>query len=306
MKHVSFFISCLFLAIVFQAKAQISHDDLSNLLIGSGDPTTSTYGTDLDADKLNAIFCEGDGRTLTLTAGADFQDTDGNTIAYAEWEWHRINAAGGGTPVQGKSDDRTFSIPLASLDVGYNVFRAYGYQNVSDVDCPSLPEDFVIFILPELHPVVNVTGGENNLVYCANQVPGVDNGGDVTSDNGEPIVFTLQPASIDRTFTPYNDLNGLEISNFKLNYKWYKLTLDGSGDVDSEALISGATSTSYTVPPTDNTVGSYKYELRISYDVNTACGPYNAIAQAGGTDATIIVTPQPGKPKITISADTTP
>lgn len=97
------------------------------------------------------------------------------------------------------------------------------------------------------------------------------------------ITTTSATVCATSTATPTLTANATPATPYALNYQWTV----GSTPVD----IAGATSSTYTVP-VDNTAETLTYGVKVTYALNTACGPATA-------SQTITVNPLPTQPTIT-------
>src|SRR5690606_6588184 len=102
------------------------------------------------------------------------------------------------------------------------------------------------------------------------------------------------------------------IRDFELRYRWYKVADGESFNIATATLINEAIPTTKSseniyvleadgTTPDDTEVGSWNYYVAVDYTVKPS-GPYTN-ALGGATPTVIEVTPKPGKPTITISAN---
>ena len=265
---------CALMLIAFRSSAQkITATDLSLLKVGPATPTTPPF------DKIKAVFCP---TVSSFNLNASITDALGNT--FATYEWYEVNGAGGADAIAGQT---TIKLPVTSATPGYHTYRVYGIQDYGNSQTcrADAYEDFTVYVLPPL-TVTATAPNTDVLKYCVDNLP----------TGAGAIVLTATTAFSGAQ----NNVSGLpnpSVSDFDYIYTWYKTDL--LGNKIGPALQASNVNT-YTVAET--VIGSFKYRVEVVYAVRPDCVPsYNAVVTQNNTEATIIVTPKPGKPTISIN-----
>ena len=265
---------CALMLIAFRSSAQkITATDLSLLKVGPATPTTPIF------DKKLAVFCP-TASSFNLNASPD----DGAGNAFNTFEWYEVSPLGGATPITGQT---AIKLPVTNATPGYHTYRVVGVMNYGNSQlCKSNGfEDFTVYVLPPL-TVTATAPNTDKLKYCVDNLP----------TGAGAIVLTATTAFS----VAQNTVGGLinpAVSDFEYIYAWYKTDLAG---VKIGPALQTSNVNTYTIAQT--VIGSFKYLVEVVYAVKPACVPsYNAVVTQNNTEATIIVTPKPGKPTISIN-----
>ena len=274
-RHITNLKMGLFFALMLWASItsaqQISDTNVNLLNVGPATATVPAF------DKNKAIFCPVNSFTLT----ASLTDISGNT--FSTYEWSEVTALGGANVIAGQT---TINLPVSNASPGYHTYRVYGTQDFGNNQLCRADafEDFTVYVLPPLTVTASVPNA-SVLKYCVDNLP-VSN----------PIVITATTAFTTAPNSVFG-VTDLTVSDFEYKYSFFKTDL--LGNKIGPALAS-TTANTYTI--TETTPGSFKYLVEVVYTVKPACVPsYNAVVTHNSTEATIIVTPKPGKPTITIN-----
>ena len=272
-----------------------------------------------DDELVNSIlfFNPGQANSFTLRASAieDHENDRGLAFTHYTWEYGT-----NGTDYSPVGDDSPTLAQTAGLAPGYHYYRVEARIVPTGTD-PDLTcdadnvETFVVFVLPPL--AVTATNTGDDFQYCEADV--VDGQTNVALAIDEIVYdgYAGTPA----------------VGDFAFNYRWYAVkstdptdpfsrdnadfpTIDATkANLTGATEITGATSAEY-IPAIDE-IGTYKFFVEVEYQIkdrSTGLGADNTEARnrpyviyrgwVGGADqataSIVTVTPQPGKPHITI------
>lgn len=273
------------------------------------DPAIANF----DDELINSIlfFNPDQTNSFTLRASAieDHEDDRGLSFTHYEWSYGTngtdFTAIGSGAA----------TLPQSGIGPGYHYYRVEArivpVGTDPDLSCEADNiETFVVFVLPPLSVTATNTGGLSQ--YCE-------------SDAGTQSNVALSAA------VAYDGYTGNPtVGEFDVNYRWYYVKSNGSepfsqnhddfvevtkANITNATLIDGETSATYA--PNISDVGTYKFFVEVEYQIKDRSHglgtddptdrnrPYVIYrGWVGGPDqanATIVtVTPEPGKPHITI------
>ncbi len=239
--------------------------------------------------------------SFRLTASTTSSSTDGQAdITFDNIKWYFKNDAGGfgdlpdlnltTATVSGTANSQ---LTLNGLKPGFYTFMAVG-ETAGEV-CVTEPEEFTVFVLPPL--TVTLSSDLQSNIYCQDDLP-------PTSNNTLTASVSFDATHSLNTQTPYSSTNPT-LGDFELRYRWYKVTENGTLDIQATPLAihtpsANTTTDTYNVVETE--LGRWKYYVVVDYTVKNS-GPYQTVL-GGGTPTIIEVTPKPGRPTITIEAVT--
>lgn len=232
------------------------------------------------------LFCT-DQSAFRLTSSLTDPTATGTPVPYTSWKWEEIDENGTPGPLPATAVPDKEKLNVASATAGWHTYQVTAATGVSE--CPADPVIFTVYVLPNLTIKADVDPANNpDLTYCAaNGAPT----GPKAINLKSTVTFTTPPRKI-------AGLKDYAVSDFELKYVWSK---EEVGVPASKTDVG--TGADYTiVEPAVTTAGvekKYNYSVKVVYTVKS-CGDYTAIAQSGGQNAVITVTPKPGKPVITI------
>lgn len=298
--------------------------------LGPGDP--STVGTEgrgtlfdpsissFDDELVNSIlfFNPDIANSFTLRASAIEDHESDRGLAFTHYTWEYSTD---GTTYNSVGDNSPTLAQTAGVGPGYHYYRVEA-RIVPEGTDPDLTcvadnvETFVVFVLPPL--TVTASNTADILQYCE-------------SDADEQTNVALEIDEI-----AYGGYEGAPaVDDFAFNYRWYAVKSTDATDpfsrdeadfpsIDAtKANITGATeitgATSATYTPAIDEIGTYKFFVEVEYQIkdrSTGLGadspearnrPYviyrGWVGGANQASASIVtVTPQPGKPHITIES----
>lgn len=220
----------------------------------------------LNPQDASAIFCNGE--SVTLQASAD----DGNGNTFDSWVWHVPDGSGGFTVSSNTS--QTLTLTPAELQLGYNTVRVFGKMG-TDLCLSDDYDEVIIYVLPSLN--VSVASNTLDITFCETDIPGP----------GSEIILTA-------TSTESPDAPN---ETFDLQYQWWKA--DASDVAGTKTNIGTDTEIYTLVAGTDDVEGNWIYGVDVTYAVKPDCSAYSSYDGTNG-GISVIVTPTPGAPTITI------
>lgn len=234
------------------------------------------------------------GPTLTLSASLTDSGTPQQT--FTSYSWHEVTKSGGneneGTSL-GSAQTLTLGSALDGLEPGYHKYRVYGNVANAGISCQSVYEDIILFVLPPLTTTASVTAG-TSVAYCTNDLPATNTALTFNSSVAYDAVYPL-----------YNSgFSNPAASDFTKTYKWYALK-DGNTAAPID-LGTAATATATIFPD----AGIYTFFVEVEY-INTIKDKgsrgyvtYKGQVMDGANPVTVVVSPAPGAPTITITGVT--
>lgn len=261
----------------------------ANLNVGTIDDNQTSVVADANA----VIFLNpgAGGSSITLTASL----TDGSTpaITFDTYAWYLVDNAGA---ISGASLGTTQSITRsgAQLGPGYHRFRVFGLVTVGAANCQSEEyQDIIIFVLNPLNPTAAPVATIQD--FCIGETGTFNLKADVTFAGAYQNTGFANPA----------------VTAMNMTYSWYAVK-DGDAanpiSLGTSTTASGATNTK-TVNFSDLTAaGTYTFYVDVEYsnaikDKATRAvghGFWRANVMNGATAQTVVVSPKPGRPTITI------
>ncbi|WP_306353271.1 hypothetical protein [Flavobacterium sp. '19STA2R22 D10 B1'] len=232
----------------------------------------------------------------TFTLSASLTDSGTPVQTFTSYSWHEITKSGGneveGT-VLGSAQTLVIGSAADGIEPGYHKYRVYGNVANTGVSCQSAYEDIILFVLPPLTTTAAVSSG-TSFAYCTNNLPDASTG----------LVFN--PTIVyDAAHPLYNSgFANPAVSDFTLTYKWYAIK-----DGNTAAPIDLGTSLTATAPIFTDP-GTYTFFVEVEY-INTIKDKgartyvtYKGQVMNGATAVTVVVSPAPGAPTITITGVT--
>lgn len=231
----------------------------------------------------STLFCS---ETANFKLKSSTSDGNGNNYTGYTWEEQQTGTATFGAVSNGSAAQEVLTITGATP--GWHTYRVTAV--VSGNACPPEPTLYNVYVLPKL--VVTATSNKSDAAshtYCAGT--GAPTGTDAITFTGT-VAFDVTPNAL-------TGLDNLTVDDFEITYTWTKI------NVATNASTTVATTKDYTIveaaTPGATAAVQYRYELTAVYSVKS-CGTYKGTGTLNGstTTATVTVTPQPGKPVITI------
>ncbi len=268
-----------------------------------------------DEELINSILFHNPdvANAFTLRASAIEDHEEDRGLAFTHYTWEHGTDGTAYSPVGADSP----TLAQTGVAPGYHYYRVSARiipeGTDPDLACdPDNVEVFVVFVLPPLTVTAANTG--EFLQYCE-------------SDVADQTNVQLAVSGI-----AYNGYEGTpEVDEFAFNYRWYAVKSTNATDpftrentdfptIDaSKADITGATEvgTNASYNPEIAEIGTYKFFVEVEYQIkdrNTGLGSDSPTSRnrpyviyrgwVGGIDqataSIVTVTPQPGKPHITI------
>lgn len=276
------------------------------------------------------------GPSMTLVASLKEDHagrTGANALSFTLYKWYYMGQDGA-TAIDGPNGliaaglEKDAASPdankhqITQLSEGFHYFKVEGYiipegLTIDDELCTVQEEIFVVFVLPELASTVTNTSINPSLFYCESDASSQTN-----------VVLTAGVEYANYSGTP-------PLDQFDLKYTWYAIKSNNSSNVfaiddtdfpeidENKIDITGAdiqTQTTDVFTPDISEIGTYKFFVEVEYTikgrnydgnevdpVTNRVRPYviyrGWFGGATQDDASIVyVTPQPGKPHITIEA----
>lgn len=230
--------------------------------------------------------------SITLQASTD----DANGLNFDLYAWYKITDASGALPTAALGET-TRNLTVNGLQPGFHRFRVYGIvESSTGTNCNSEEfQDIVIFVLNSLDPTV-IAATTAITEFCI-------------SDN--PTATNTLSTTINFASTYNSDLPGPAVSAFDYTYHYYAIK---DGDTSNKISLGTATTQNgntntldidYSILQTAG-VGTYTFFVEVSYSdaIKDNTGKAYAIWESqvtkDGSNYTIEVIPQPGRPTITI------
>lgn len=284
--------------------------------------------TDFSEELVNSIlfYNPSSPNGFTLRAST-VEDHASRALEFTTYNWYYDGdgSAPSATPIAGQNG---ITLTQTNLQPGYHIYRVEGFiippGTDPDAICPpDATETFAVFVLPPLSVTATNTGSDPNLLqYCESEAGSQQN-----------VILTAE--------TEYESYAGLPaLDQFELKYTWYAVKSNHATDPFASANgdfpvidptksdITGADlqdevfviSTTEEFTPSIADIGTYKFFVEAEYTVkdrnydNNEVDPVTARARPhviyrgwfGGADqdnaSVVVITPQPGKPHITIEA----
>ncbi len=275
------------------------------------DPTIANF----DDELINSIlFFNPDlANSFTLRASAIEDHENNRGLAFTHYTWRYSTD---GTTYNSIGTDAS-TLEQTNIAPGYHYYQVEA-RIVPDGTDPDLTceadnvETFVVFVLPPL--TVTATNTGDFLQYCESEAVGQTN-----------VALEIDEIAYDGYVgTP-------AVGDFAFNYRWYAVKSTDETEPfsrdnadfptidETKADITGATEvgSSATYTPQISDIGTYKFFVEVEYQIkdrSTGLGADNPEARnrpyviyrgwVGGADqaaaSIVTVTPQPGKPHITI------
>lgn len=253
-------------------------------------------------------YNDGEGAVITSTSDAiifyqvgqtsitlEASPTDENGLAFDLYAWYKITNANGteGAAIENEIGQ---TLTYSNLQPGFHRFRVYGIvESSSGTDCNSNEfQDIVIFVLNTLDPSAQ-TAVDAVLQFCI--ADNIDDGNINTT-----ITF-------DSAYGP-DELPKPGVEGFQYTYRYYAVK-DGDTNTQiplGEITANGNTNTfilDYNELKT-NGIGIYTFFVEVSYSDNIKDNTGKAYAvwteqiYRDGVAYSLEITPQPGRPTITI------
>ncbi len=301
-------------------------------------------GGNSDYESLHAVLfynpsTSGPGLTFVASLIEDHATrTGGDALEFTMYKWFYMgqdnNAAVADYGLDAGGTDKTVGLDtdpnkhtVTSLAPGYHYFRVESYiipEGADDSElCTVEDETFVVYVLPPLTVTVTHTGTNELLQYC-----------EIDAATQQNVQMTATVAYDGYTGDP--DI----ADGFELKYTWYAVKSEHATDIFADDIADFPTidptkvdigaavaqpeaivvSNTNEFTPTIATIGSYKFFVEVEYTVKTrdydgaetdnARKRVHAIYRQwfGGADqdlaSVVFVTPQPGKPHITVEGVT--
>jgi len=244
---------------------------------------------------------------------------DDNDIEFETFRWSRVRTDGstyGEIDIPATTNHGRYVIGPGgneeALAPGYHVFRLLGFVGEGTSECLSAEwQDYVVYVLPPLSVSAGLATGSSTIrEYCEAEVP---QDADAVILSNELAFKTASVGGETGTYKPVNDdFPSPETADFTYNYQWYSILLNSDGTPGTRTAITGATNANYQVnlaPGQDgyNGHGTYIFEVEVQYAAKDA-GTRDYVRYVGraqgtaGEDLEITITPQPGRPTITIES----
>lgn len=259
---------------------------------GTYDDGTGSVNSMTDA----VLFYNPAGTSITLVASPD--DGDGNSFDL--YVWHEITAADGlvGDVIQTSDDPELI---LVDLEPGFHRIRVYGLvESGTGEDCSSSEfQDMVIFVLNPLAPSASTTSAITEFCIATPE------SGDLTFNT--TLAFT-------RSYEHVN-LPNPAVSAFDVTYNYFAMLEGDLTETRYPLQVTPATNNNgentFTISYADiaalgvTGVLTFHVEVQYSESIKTRDGRSHAIWESeilNGSDEPykIEITPQPGRPTITI------
>ncbi|WP_461534472.1 hypothetical protein [Sinomicrobium sp.] len=230
-----------------------------------------------------------DGPSLTLTASLD----DGNGNTFTSYEWYNIATDGSSETENVITGETAATLTRTGLAPGYHKFRVYGLVNDGSVICQSEEfQDIIIFVLPPLTVETAFDDKGNPLGYCLADLASMT-----------PIELSVSGVTADYSANANGYTNPLGEA-FAVTYQWFAVK---DGDTDNPIDLE-TTTENYSVDL--DQAGSYTFYVEVKYvdsikednDDRDYLTYTNQVENTDGTPLTIVVTPIPGAPTISISS----
>ncbi|MFB2119718.1 hypothetical protein [Parapedobacter sp. 2B3] len=301
-------------------------------------------GGNSDYETLHAVLfynpaTSGPGLTFVASLVEDHDTrTGGDALEFTMYKWSYMGADGvtpttlygldaGGTEKTVGVDDPANRHTVTSLAPGFHYFRVEGYiipEGADDSElCTVEDETFVVYVLPPLAVTTTHTGENGLLQYC-----------EIDATTQQNVQMTATVAYDGYTGDP------AIADGFELKYTWYAVKSENATDIFADDIDDFPTidptkvdigdavaqpeaivvSSSNEFTPTIAEIGSYKFFVEVEYTVKArdydgaetddARKRVYAIYRQwfGGADqdlaSVVFVTPQPGKPHITVEGVT--
>jgi len=283
------------------------------------DPAIANF----DNELINSIlfYNPAQANSFNLKASKIEDEVNNRGLNFTKYIWSESTDGISYTVITGQN---TSTLTQSGLTPGYHYYKVEGLVNPDGVDesllCSPLSEVFAVYVLPQLSVTVSgtTTNSNNAFVFCESEAN--------TSSPADGQKKVSLTSSV--TFNGYSGVPNVDA--FEKKYRWYAIKKGASGYADfsnlskdptlatgANAILLGENVSLNAIDPQIDAYGVYKVFVEVEYtikDRNYGLGTdnpenrnrsyviYRGIAQFGGQDLEITVTPTPGKPHITIEA----
>lgn len=294
----------LFLITTLGASAQILPEAIpalpttiahyENLHVGTYDdgkaPINESMGGAVLFYRLNGSTSE---TSITLQASTH----DAANVPFDLYAWYRITAADGSETGAIDQIETGRELTIDALEPGFYRYRVYGISTSGTTNCDSEEfQDIVFFVLNTLDPTA-VVPTDAITEYCITATP---------TDNIE-LNTTV---AFESAYETGNHLPTPSVDAFELTYRYYAVKDDQvSSPIElgtvTEAGADNIFEVDYSILNTEGT-GTYTFFVDVTYSsaIKDRGGRAHAIwteqIQRNGSNYTVNVTSQPGRPTIEI------
>lgn len=288
----------LFVTLSVNATAQQTPDPTIPVTVNA-DLKTGTINDDgataLIADAV-LYYVPGSGSSITLVAS----DTDENGKTFSHYAWYEVNADGTEGATVTPTDPTNPELALTELGPGYHRYRVYGFVDDGSVCMSSEYQDMILYVLNPLATSATTAAIE---AFCKDETG--------TLEMEAEVNFGSTHAGANLGTSGSNPSVG-ELSK---KYTLYAMYDDGTNPavrVELDDVTVNAATNEFEVSYAQvNNVGSYTFFVEVEY--NSAIkdkgarpeghGFWTAQVQKGGNPYVLTVTEKPGRPTITIKAN---